>query len=439
MPSMMDLPNEIVLEIAKLMDLKDAINLLRLNSLPIPELRKMATKPYYFEQAVIGHKISEECPFYLRPDLIGEFDDAKIVPGGEWLVTLSTDYERQEQPPALRQPHVRLWQITPPVQKNFNCVAKAKLPTDYIPLELCLQSGDGPLELLVFVNAYRTAMPHDGGYIQVLRISLAAEDPQFSVIAELKTDEFCTGMCLQNSNVLVGTFTQESYLANAFIWDWKNGGKVEVSTSESGRHWFLIVSETISVLWNANNRSVDVRWSSKSDRPNEEQHHLPLPRDTLADPLLDPQDIFPVIHECRRPSGDTYQTALAHLEHETLRIEVEGLGAGRVSFTRYPKDNTYMENPEDPGDPFGNDAEAPKSFIQTVNGHLVDIASSGRLTAYLASSSEDNTKTGESISYFPFTDFNEDASELHSPFLCPFSGVIGSVSESGEFYIWRMD
>ncbi|KAG9046854.1 hypothetical protein FS837_003520 [Tulasnella sp. UAMH 9824] len=380
----------------------------------------MATKPYCFEQAIITEGLRDETPCQLMHDLVGEFDDAKIVPGGEWLVTLSTERHpvlMQAEPPGARQPFVRLWQITHPVQKNFKCVAKTELPINHIPFELCLQPGDGPLELLVFVNAYKTGTPHGGGFVRALQISLAAEYPQFSVLAELETDKFCTGMCLQRGKVFVGTFTPEAYLANAFVWDWKNGGKVEVASQEAGWHWFLAISETLSALWNANKRSVDVHWSPKSDRPDEEHRHLPLPSDTLTDLPQDPQTIFP---------------------HETLRIDIENLEAGQVSFTRYSKDNTYMEHPEDPNDPFGDDTEAPKSFIQTVNGHLVDMSSSGRLTAYFASESEENTKIGESASYFPFTSFDNRDSVTYSPFMCPLSGVVGSVGESGDFYIWRM-
>ncbi|KAG8926791.1 hypothetical protein FRC01_008362 [Tulasnella sp. 417] len=267
MPSMIvDLPKEIVLEIAKLMNLKDALNLLRtckmlynmtgyrpfwmdqlrrlyflfqpllplqLSSLPISVLREMATKPYCFEQAVLRHDLLNESLLHLKPDLTGDFGDVKVVPGGEWLVTLSTETEDHWQPPA--HPFVRLWQITPPVQKALKCVAKFGLPSDHTPLEVCLQPADGPLELLVFVNVYNTTMPLGGSYIQVLRISLAAEDPQFSILAELQTDKFCTGMCLQQGKLFAGIFIPDADIVEAFIWDWKQGGKVEASSQESAR------------------------------------------------------------------------------------------------------------------------------------------------------------------------------------------------------------
>ncbi|KIO23949.1 hypothetical protein M407DRAFT_26649 [Tulasnella calospora MUT 4182] len=396
----------------------------------------MATKPHRFEQlAVITRELHKGLPFRLRPDFSGDFVDAKIVSGGQWLVTLSIEWDESWEPPW--QSFVRFWQIAHPVQKNFKCVAKMKLPDNHTPHEARLQPGDGHLDLLVFVSTFQTGRPHDGGYIQVLRITLAAEDPQFSLVAELGTDKCCTGMRLQHGNVVAGFYVPGVNRTEAFVWNWKNGAKVEVSSPEGGKNWFLVVSETISILWNANNRYIEVHWSTKSERPDEEHRYLPLPPDTFSDPQV-LQAIFPFTDECRKSFGYPYQVALAHLEHETLRIEIDNLGAGRVSFTRYPKDNTYMQNPNDPDDPFGSDSEVPKSFVQTVKGHLVDMSSSGRLTAYFASDSEGDTKIGESISYVAFTNLNSRDPEPHFPFLCPFSGVAGSVSESGDFYIWEV-
>lgn len=275
------------------------------------------------------------------------------------------------------------------------------------------------MDLLVFVSVFRTANPYDGGYIQVLRINLADDDPEFSLAAELGTNKFCTGMCLQHGNVVAGFYAPGVHRAEAFAWNWKNRAKVEVSSPE-GKHWFLVVSETLSVLWDANNRSIDLRRSTKSDHPNEAHHHLPRHSDTLPDPPQDLQAIIPVITECKKLSGDTSQVALAHLEDESLRIDIEDGGAGRVSFTRYPKDNTYMQNPEDPEDRFGNGNEAPKSFIQTVSGHLVEMASSGRLTTYFASDQVGETNTEKSVPYFAFTELGDREPEPQFPFLCPF-------------------
>lgn len=122
----------------------------------------MATKPYGFERAVLKRKLRTVSPLHLKPDLFGEFEDVKIVSGGQWLVTLSVEWDRNPESDSPAQPFVRLWRISPPVRKNFDCIAAMKLPLDFAPLELCLQPGDAPLDLLVFVNTFSTTDPENG-------------------------------------------------------------------------------------------------------------------------------------------------------------------------------------------------------------------------------------------------------------------------------------
>ncbi|KAG8915151.1 hypothetical protein FRC01_003768, partial [Tulasnella sp. 417] len=413
---------------------------LQLNSLPLSELRNMATRPYEFEQIIIKRRLRNVSPSRLKPDLRAKFADAKMVSGGQWLVTLSTERNRQQGPGALEQAFVRLWQITSPFQKNLKCVASMELPADHTPLEAYLQPGDRSLDLLVFVNVYNTAIPDNGGYIQVLRIDLAIEDPEFSLLTQLKTDMFCSGMNIQDGNVVASFYLPGAERARPMIWNWKNGERLEESNLELGRTgWFTIVSETLYVLWNANDRSIDVHWSSKSDRPGLVDRHLPGTPDAFLNPSQGVQALLPVLNECRNMSGDVSHAILTHLEQETLRTDIESLGTGRISFTRYPKDNTYMQHPSDPSDPFGNELEAPFDFSQTVNGHLLDMSSSGRVSVYFTSHSAENTKAEESMSYQAFTDFGDRASEIRFPLLCPFSGVVGTVSQGGDFSIWRME
>ncbi|KAG8915150.1 hypothetical protein FRC01_003767 [Tulasnella sp. 417] len=416
MPSITNLPKEIVLEITNLTALKDAINLLR--------LRKMATKPYGFEQTIIKRKLRNASPFRLKPDLIPCFADAKVVSGGQWLVTLSTEWDREQEPDEVGRAFVRLWRITAPIQKNFKCVARMELPADHTPLEACLQPGDGPLDLSVFVNVFNTAVPDHGGYIQVLKIDLGAEDPEFSLLAELKTDRFCSGMSLQADSVVATFYLPGAERVRAFIWNWKKGERLDESSPQlGGTCWFIVISDILYVLWNANSRSIDVHWSPKSDRPGSVDYHLPGLSDGFPDPPQGVQAILPTMNVCRNASGGVSQVFLTHLEQETLRADIENLGTGRISFTRYAKDNTYMQDPSDPSDPFGNEMEAPSDFSQTVGGHLVDMSSSGRLTVYFTPDSQENTKTGESMSYLAFTDLDDRASATHFPFICPFSGV----------------
>ncbi|KIO34435.1 hypothetical protein M407DRAFT_16952 [Tulasnella calospora MUT 4182] len=102
---------------------------------------------------------------------------------------------------------------------------------------------------------------------------------------------------------------------------------------------------------------------------------------------------------------------------------MESLGAGRIRFTSYRKDNTWMLDPEE---------EVPSDFVKTVSEHLVGLSDSGRLTFYLAPEEE------EYISYGVYnTDI--DDTEQRFPFICPFSGIIGSVAETGHLFIWRLE
>ncbi|KAG8917601.1 hypothetical protein FRC01_002336 [Tulasnella sp. 417] len=452
MSSITNLPKEIVLEITGLSTLNDAMNLLRCSTrlLALDHfgwtnsdayiLRNMATRPYELEQIIIKRRLRNVSPSRSKPNLRAKFADAKMVSGGQWLVTLSTERTRQQGSGTLEQAFVRLWQITSPIQKNLKCVASMELLADHTPLEAYLQPGDGSLDLLVFVNVYNTAIPETGGYIQVLRIDLAVEGPEFSLLTQLKTDRFCSGMNVQDGSVVAGFYVPGVERARPMIWSWKNGERLDESRPElGGTGWFTIVSENLYVLWNANSRSIDVHWSSNSDRPGSVDHHLPGTSDAFPNPPQGVQALLPVLNECRNTSGDVSHAILTHLEQETLRTDIESLGTGRISFTRYAKDNKYMQNPSNPSDPFGNELEAPFDFSQTVNGHLLDMSSSGRLSVYFTSHSAENTKTGESMSYQAFTDFSDRASKIRFPLLCPFSGVVGTVSQGGDFCIWRME
>ncbi|KAG8957143.1 hypothetical protein FRC00_004415, partial [Tulasnella sp. 408] len=201
------------------------------------------------------------------------------------------------------------------------------------------------------------------------------------------------GMILQEGRVVATYYVPGAERVRAFVWNWKNGDRLDVSSEEllGGTFWFVIITETLYVMWNAVSRSVDVHWSAKSDRPDSVDRHFPGLSDTFPHPPQGVQAILPVIDQYRDTSGGAHQVFLTHLEEETLRADIKSLGTGQISFTRYPKDNTYMQDPSDPSDPFGSDFEAPSDFSQTVGGHLVDMSSSGRITVYFTSDSEETT------------------------------------------------
>ncbi|KIO19522.1 hypothetical protein M407DRAFT_146902 [Tulasnella calospora MUT 4182] len=281
-------------------------------------------------------------------------------------------------------------------------------------------------------------MPDNGGYIQVLRINLAADEPEFFLLAELKTDKLCSGMSVQDGTVVATFYMPGAERMDAFIWKWEDGERIDVSNPEpGGTCWFIVITEIRYAMWNGNSRSIDVHWSPKSDRPGSVDRYPSGLSEAFPDPPRGLQ-VISVMNECRNTCGDAYQVFLLYSEQETIRVEIETLGTGRISLTKYSKDNTYIQDPSDPNNPVGNEIEIPRDFSRTVGGHLVEVSSSGCLTVFLTPDSEENTKLGESMSYSAFTDFGNRASETHLPFICPFSGVIGTLSKSGDFYIWRM-
>lgn len=147
------------------------------------------------------------------------------------------------------------------------------------------------------------------------------------------------------------------------------------------------------------------------------------------------QAIVPTLINSWNSGTDLHQIALAHLNQETLRIDMGNLGAGHIGFTSYLKDNTYMQDPQDVYSPYGNEHEVPSDFFKTVSDHLVNLSSSGRLTYYL--SPESGSQGTESISYYVYG--NDPVGDQHFTFICPFNGIVGSVSGAGNLFLWRLE
>ncbi|KAG8976742.1 hypothetical protein FRC05_003092 [Tulasnella sp. 425] len=233
MAPILALPQEIILEIAKALDLKEALALIStckalhavtqarpfwldqlrrlyelfhplihqdLASLSVEDLRVMTTTPYRFEQTVMQGKLREVPPVRLRHALVTEFLDAKIVPGGRWIVTANRDWDDF---PSEDVPFVRLWRLVPGSSPHdaFPCIASKQLHVGYRPTELCVTTGEGSLDLLVLVNSLNTESLRRC-YIQVLKIDLAAEEPEFVVLAEMKLEMLCSCIRLQGDSVV---------------------------------------------------------------------------------------------------------------------------------------------------------------------------------------------------------------------------------------------
>ncbi|KAG8953040.1 hypothetical protein FRC04_002986 [Tulasnella sp. 424] len=273
---------------------------------------------------------------------------------------------------------------------------------------------------------------------------MADEIPQFSPVAELNTDHFCSGMGIQGRNVIVTLAHQGRDWSEALIWDWTTDERNVVRSPEpGGRYWFMAASKAILTLWDSATQSIDVHLPSPLGGYAKVGNHRPVPKsvpsneEVMSDSVG--QALVPTLVDPWNSGTDLHQIALAHLDQETLRIDMENLGAGRIWFTSYLKDNTYMQDPEDASSPYGNEHEAPSDFFKTISDHLVDLSSSGRLTYYL--SPESGSQGTESISYY--VQYGDEPGRIlgdqHFPFICPFSGIVGSVSVAGDLFVWRLE
>ncbi|KAG8910801.1 hypothetical protein FRC01_006122 [Tulasnella sp. 417] len=476
MPAITTVPHEIVLEITKSAALKDSIALLttckalyelyearpfwmdqvlrlkqRLNPLlpyhvgsrAIEELKSVARNSSIFETAIRREEIRLSYHGQLETHMSADYWDVKIVPGGRWLITLSAEIETQEVPTEFH-PVLRAWCIAPPVPNSPLCVASLELRPNFMPLELCLQPGNSASDLLVLVNCFLSTAPSQGSYLQVLHIDMADEYPHFTLLADHQTDRFCSGMGVEGQN-LVATFSNQGRnFSEALIWDWRRDEKVSVQTpNAAGLLWFMAVSRDLITAWNSNTRCIEVHEPSPSGAYERVRNHAPRSTPHEHDgETHSGQSIVPTVIESWNSSRDLDQVALAHLEEETLRIDMENLGAGRIKFTSYPKDNTYMQDPHDVSSPYGNEHEVPSDCVRTASGHLLDLSFSGRLTLYLAP--EGGSEVGECISYGVYDTNPNDTtadglvSDRRIAFICPFSGIVGSISETGHLFIWQL-
>ncbi|KAG8949625.1 hypothetical protein FRC04_008371 [Tulasnella sp. 424] len=282
MAHILALPQEIISEIAKALDLKEALGLIStckalhaitqarsfwldqlrslyelfhplipqdLASLSVEDLRAVVTTPYRFERTVMKGQLREVPPVRLKHGLVTEFLDAKIVPSGRWIVTANRDWDGS---PPEDAPFVRLWRLVPESspQDAFPCIASKQLHVGYRPIEMCVTSSEESLDLLVLVNSLNEESLGQDGYIQVLQIDLAAEEPEFVVLAETKLERCFSGIRLQGDSVvgnLVGLYSDEP--SEFLVWNWKVGESRTLSSPEEGEnYWFTAASERACAL-----------------------------------------------------------------------------------------------------------------------------------------------------------------------------------------------
>lgn len=126
-----------------------------LGSLNIEELKAIARKPYAFETAIRKQRIRLSCLSRLETRRPVDYWGAKIVPGGQWLFTLSTECEMLAGTTGVvYHPILRVWSISPPVPDIPHCVTSLDLRPTFTPLELCLQPGNSSSDLFVLVNCF---------------------------------------------------------------------------------------------------------------------------------------------------------------------------------------------------------------------------------------------------------------------------------------------
>ncbi|KAG8893105.1 hypothetical protein FRC00_011012, partial [Tulasnella sp. 408] len=58
------------------------------------------------------------------------------------------------------------------------------------------------------------------------------DDPEFCLLAELKTERFCSGMILQEGRVVATYYVPGAERVRAFVWNWKTGDRLDVSSEE---------------------------------------------------------------------------------------------------------------------------------------------------------------------------------------------------------------
>ncbi|KAG8910800.1 hypothetical protein FRC01_006121 [Tulasnella sp. 417] len=338
--------------------------------------------------------------------------------------------------------------------KQFGCRANVTLPPEFIPRELCLQSDDAEHGLLVFVNGVQALDGERTGYrtihsalkdgnladqgcsvsrlMQAFRIDLSADILEFSSLTTLPTPRPSAGMAVHGHTALATTSNPETGEREDVVWNWKQGQSAFVPSTN--RLWSVAASQNRMVFWNDSHLSVDVHETSADRGWGLAHRHEPgFNFSTHASQTMGP--IAPTLLKPWSPAD--LHTILVHTENATIRTDFTDTG-DLFKFSGYPKDNSYMQDPDNPFSPLGTYVEVPGYFVKTVSGHLVDLAPSGRLTVYYAITGDDQSLEGESSSYHAFENFEDRASGTHHAFICPFGGVAGTVTEQCDFYVWRM-
>lgn len=123
---------------------------LSLASAPCDVLRRLAFRPYNFERSLSKSSVRRKDFQQLRNSRSGphwRYLDAELVPGGQWLITVST-----AGLPSNLRPYLDVWDITN-ASELVDPLATLEFPTCTFDGSLDLQSGwTSPRRTLIFLH-----------------------------------------------------------------------------------------------------------------------------------------------------------------------------------------------------------------------------------------------------------------------------------------------
>lgn len=132
-------------------------------------LRRMASTPYRLENALAEGKLDKAAPISWKFTSNIELCGAKLVPGGHWLVTLGEEWMQHR---VICRSVIRIWRVRfDNSAQPLAPVCIHQMPSNWIPVELQVDRGEGPHEILILFNAIDRNNPLDGRY--ALRRSLS--------------------------------------------------------------------------------------------------------------------------------------------------------------------------------------------------------------------------------------------------------------------------
>lgn len=130
--------------------------------------------------------------------------------------------------------------------------------------------------------------------------------------------------------------------------------------------------------------------------------------------------------------GKQFQIAVSHYEKETICVIIEDYGTGQMTINRYPRNHSTRLR--------STRYNLIWAIGPTVGGHVISMSCSGTVHVCWRDESNESINNGTSTAFYPFgvVDDRQPAANRRYPFICVFSGVMGNVTSTGTFYLWRV-